>query len=286
MATSMYLFFGLASFLLVLAGKVNSNNVSVNCSDVEVADTNSSNTRISLSEVFEQCLREYQPYHDCPDPTLCTAGEPDGVNIALAFGLTIGAGLATTLGALIPFIPFIRRTDTKYLAAALGLAAGVMIYVSFTEILSKSRGYLCCLTVDHYDVVTTSCFFVGILLTICLDIVVYFLGRIDCGCSFSRFKEMCSCLKSQQTSAVNVTQQDISLNASNNDQQGQLTNQTMTNGNTSHLNHSDQGSLLENNNSDSAFDRNSVPSSNNSPSLLHNNVDLSLPDNDVQTERR
>ncbi|MBM4371630.1 MAG: zinc transporter ZupT [Deltaproteobacteria bacterium] len=57
-------------------------------------------------------------------------------NLLLAFGLTLMAGLSTGIGSAIAF--FTRRTNTRFLSAALGLSAGVMIYVSFMEILPKA----------------------------------------------------------------------------------------------------------------------------------------------------
>ncbi len=57
-------------------------------------------------------------------------------DIWIAFLLTLFAGLSTGIGGAIAF--FARRTNTRFLAAALGFSAGVMIYVSFVEILPKS----------------------------------------------------------------------------------------------------------------------------------------------------
>jgi zinc transporter ZupT len=48
-------------------------------------------------------------------------------NLALAFGLTIGAGLATTIGACLPFC--ISVDSPRILAASLAGSAGVMVYV-------------------------------------------------------------------------------------------------------------------------------------------------------------
>lgn len=58
-------------------------------------------------------------------------------NLLLAFGVTLFAGLATGVGSLIAF--FAKKTNTKFLSASLGFSAGVMIYVSFVEILNKSK---------------------------------------------------------------------------------------------------------------------------------------------------
>ncbi len=57
-----------------------------------------------------------------------------------AFGLTLFAGLSTGVGSALAF--FARRTHVRFLSASLGFSAGVMVYVSMTEILSKARGAL------------------------------------------------------------------------------------------------------------------------------------------------
>ena len=60
--------------------------------------------------------------------------------VGLAFGLTVFAGLSTGVGSAIAF--FARRTNTRLLSLALGFSAGVMLYVSFVEILAKARDAL------------------------------------------------------------------------------------------------------------------------------------------------
>jgi zinc transporter, ZIP family len=57
-------------------------------------------------------------------------------NVLVAFGLTLFAGLATGIGSLMAFTS--RKFSPKFLSAALGLSAGVMIYVSFVEIFPKA----------------------------------------------------------------------------------------------------------------------------------------------------
>ncbi|MFC7400724.1 zinc transporter ZupT [Citricoccus sp. GCM10030269] len=54
----------------------------------------------------------------------------------LAFGLTLLAGLCTGIGGLASVVP--RRTSGPFLSVSLGFSAGVMLYVSFMEILPKS----------------------------------------------------------------------------------------------------------------------------------------------------
>ncbi|HBG58620.1 MAG TPA: zinc transporter ZupT [Porphyromonadaceae bacterium] len=64
----------------------------------------------------------------------------DNQTILIAFLLTLFAGLSTGIGSLIAFIA--KRTNTNFLSLALGLSAGVMIYVSFMEMLPKSLASL------------------------------------------------------------------------------------------------------------------------------------------------
>lgn len=61
-------------------------------------------------------------------------------NVASAMLLTVLAGLATGIGSIIAL--FTKRTNKKFLSAALGFSAGVMLYVSFAEMLVKSQDYL------------------------------------------------------------------------------------------------------------------------------------------------
>ena len=61
----------------------------------------------------------------------------DTNTVALAFGLTLFAGLATGIGSALAF--FARRTNTRFLSLALGFSAGVMLYVSFVEIFFKAK---------------------------------------------------------------------------------------------------------------------------------------------------
>lgn len=61
-------------------------------------------------------------------------------DILLAFLFTLFAGLATGVGSLLAF--FAKTTNTKFLSFALGLSAGVMIYVSMVEIFFKAKDSL------------------------------------------------------------------------------------------------------------------------------------------------
>ncbi len=92
-------------------------------------------------------------------------------SLLLAFGLTLGAGLATGIGSTLAF--FSRGANPKFLAGALGFSAGVMIYVSFVEILPKARESM----VDPLGLhmgswVTIGAFFAGIGLIAVIDALV------------------------------------------------------------------------------------------------------------------
>ncbi len=61
-------------------------------------------------------------------------------NVLIAFGLTLFAGLSTGIGGA--FAYFSKKTNTKFLCTSLGFSAGVMLYVSFVEILAKAKDSL------------------------------------------------------------------------------------------------------------------------------------------------
>ena len=58
-------------------------------------------------------------------------------SIVVAFGLTLVAGLATGIGGLIALIA--KRTNTKFLCVSLGFSAGVMLYVSFMDLMPMAK---------------------------------------------------------------------------------------------------------------------------------------------------
>jgi len=62
----------------------------------------------------------------------------DNQTVIIAFLLTLFAGLSTGIGSLIAFMA--KRTNTNFLSLSLGLSAGVMIYVSFMEMIPRSLG--------------------------------------------------------------------------------------------------------------------------------------------------
>ena len=60
--------------------------------------------------------------------------------LLLAFALTLFAGLSTGIGSLVAF--FAKRTNTRFLSFSLGFSAGVMVYISFMELMPQARELL------------------------------------------------------------------------------------------------------------------------------------------------
>lgn len=89
-------------------------------------------------------------------------------NLWLAFGLTAIAGLSTGIGSAIAF--FSKTTNTRFLGLSLGFSAGVMIYVSFIEIVPKAQAAL---AETHGEVpaawIAVGGFFGGLILTALID---------------------------------------------------------------------------------------------------------------------
>ena len=97
--------------------------------------------------------------------------EYDVSSILFAFLLTVFAGLATGVGSLMAF--YTKQTNKKFLSAALGFSAGVMIYVSMIEIFVKAKESL--QTVHGSEkgyLYTTVAFFVGIFIIALIDKLV------------------------------------------------------------------------------------------------------------------
>ena len=87
--------------------------------------------------------------------------------ILLALGLTLLAGLATGIGGALAF--FTKHTNTRVLATSLGFSAGVMIYVSFMDLLWQSKVTL----VENFGNLgnwwMAAAFFAGVLLALAID---------------------------------------------------------------------------------------------------------------------
>lgn len=104
-------------------------------------------------------------------------------NAPLAFGLCIGAGLATCVGAAVVYNTWLVRIATKkVLAGGLGLSSGVMLYVSFGEIFNKSFDEFKKITEreEHAYGYATASFFCGILIMKLIDFIVHRALHTDC----------------------------------------------------------------------------------------------------------
>ena len=84
-------------------------------------------------------------------------------DVGIALGLTLLAGLSTGIGSAIAY--FIRRPKIVYLSFSLGLSAGVMIYVSFVEMLPTAVN-------DIGEGLSVLFFFVGIVFIGAIDLLV------------------------------------------------------------------------------------------------------------------
>ena len=92
-------------------------------------------------------------------------------DLIFAFGITLFAGLSTGIGSLLALR--VKRTNEKFLSAALGFSAGVMIYVSMIEMFAKARDSLEALYgASKGYAYTTFAFFAGIVIIALIDAVV------------------------------------------------------------------------------------------------------------------
>jgi ZIP family zinc transporter len=89
--------------------------------------------------------------------------------VLFALMLTLVAGLSTGIGSAIAF--FFKRPKMSYLAFALGLSAGVMIYVSFMELMPNAIEEMEA-KVGNGDMWATVAFFLGILVIAVIDLLI------------------------------------------------------------------------------------------------------------------
>ena len=87
----------------------------------------------------------------------------DKIDLTFAFTLTTLAGLSTGIGSVIAY--FIRKPKYSYLATLLGFSAGVMIYISFAELLKEA--------IDKVGFTTANIFFfIGFVFIAIIDILI------------------------------------------------------------------------------------------------------------------
>jgi ZIP family zinc transporter len=91
--------------------------------------------------------------------------------LLLAFGVTLFAGLATGIGSAIAFLS--KTTNKAFFALSMGFSAGVMIYLSFAEILPKATQYI---AIEQGDVqgaaIAAGALIAGMVIMALIDAVV------------------------------------------------------------------------------------------------------------------
>lgn len=92
-------------------------------------------------------------------------------NVWIALGFTLFAGMATGIGSAVAFMA--KRTNYRFLSFATGFSAGVMLYISFVEILMKGLESL----TESYGAywahwINTASFFGGMLLIGLIDYLI------------------------------------------------------------------------------------------------------------------
>lgn len=86
----------------------------------------------------------------------------------LALILALLAGLSTGIGGL--FVLMFRTTNKKFLSVALGFSAGIMIYISFMELLPDAKKHLGnTMGEDQGGYLALVAFFIGIALIAAID---------------------------------------------------------------------------------------------------------------------
>lgn len=91
-------------------------------------------------------------------------------NFLPAMLISLFAGLATTIGGAVAFI--VKKNSLRALSVGMGFSAGVMIFLSFTEMLPEANELLAVHFPNDYKWISLVGFLVGLLLAILID---YFL---------------------------------------------------------------------------------------------------------------
>lgn len=88
-------------------------------------------------------------------------------NYQIALLMSLFAGLATVIGGCFTF--FIKRDNIKALSIGLGFSAGVMIFLSFTDILQGAREMLSKYFPNNADWLVFLGFFSGVAIAVLID---------------------------------------------------------------------------------------------------------------------
>jgi hypothetical protein len=93
---------------------------------------------------------------------------------ATALWYSLASAACTAVGALVPFLPGVTPDNTMILAAFMGTAAGVMVWIAIGELFVEGNEYMCCST-PQYKLAALGLFFCGVFGTILLDILVHWV---------------------------------------------------------------------------------------------------------------
>lgn len=91
------------------------------------------------------------------------------MGVAVAFGITLLAGLSTGIGGL--YVALKRAPSQHFLAASLGFSAGVMLYISFVELLPEGVASIS-KSSSHAELAGALAFFAGMALIAFIDRLV------------------------------------------------------------------------------------------------------------------
>lgn len=93
-----------------------------------------------------------------------------GGGVLPALLLSTIAGLSTAVGSLIAM--FSRRDDTRFLSLSLGFSAGVMVTVSFAELMPEAQKYLCKGLGPHGSITAILCLALGVAVAALIDFAI------------------------------------------------------------------------------------------------------------------
>ena len=91
-------------------------------------------------------------------------------NYGIALLITLFAGLATSIGGVFAFI--VKKNNLKALSVGLGFSAGVMIFLSFNEIIPEASNMLKVNFPNNFNLIVYISFILGIIIALLID---YFL---------------------------------------------------------------------------------------------------------------
>lgn len=113
-------------------------------------------------------VQDYRLYHYLVCSKIIFGnGEHMILNYKIPLLMTTLAGLSTVLGGFLTF--FVKRTNIKALSIGLGFSAGVMIFLSFTEILKNSNEMLIKFFPNHSQWLVFIGFLFGIIIAVLID---------------------------------------------------------------------------------------------------------------------